>query len=556
MRSVPIIRKLGILLVSLSVSLLFLTPVSASASDGSNWGNWGLSDFDGNWASWGHDLFNTRFNPFATEIDPANVATLQLKWAFVFPDAVSASSQPAVTGDTLYVGGWNGKFYALNPKTGQQKWSYDTAQFTGPQPVGANAVRDAPVVAAGKVFLGDLQGNVYALNARTGAQIWAKKVDPHPAARITGSPLFYKGRIFIGVSSFEAGLALDPTYPCCTFRGSMVALDAQSGGVVWKYYTITDSPQPIGTNSIGTTLYGPSGGPVWDSPAIDPLTDTLYFGTGQSYTKPTVNRTDSIIALNLRTGQERWAVQLTPNDRWNLSCNPELIGLPPGTGPNCPAPSPADQDFDFGSSPNLFVTFLNGHPRLLVGAGQKSGVYHALDAHTGEIVWQTQLGVGTPGGVGGIQWGTAWDGQRIYVATHDAHPGTLFALNPANGQILWANKNPADGCSTGGATGNPDCRLALPAATSIVPGLVFEGSWDGKMRAYNSRTGLILWSYDTVHSYIGTNGVTGQGGTMSGAGATIVDGRVYINSGYQPYPTAGMVGNVLLAFGLPSHHDD
>ncbi len=507
-----------------------------------------LDDRGENWSSWGHDLLNSRFNPFANDIRPGNVAKLALKWAFVFPDATTAASQPAIVDDTLYVGGWNAKFYALNAKTGQVKWSYDTTSFTGALPPGQNAVRNGPAVAGGKVYFGDLTGNLYALDARTGAFSWAKKLDSHPATRLTSSPVVWNGRVYIGVSSAETGIALNPQYPCCTFRGSMVALNARNGDEIWRYYPIAQTPQQTGVNAIGTPQFGPSGAPIWSSPAIDPLAGLLYFGTGQNYSNPATNRSDSIIALELGTGRERWATQLTPNDRWNLACNPELFGFPPTPFPNCPLPNVDNKDFDFGSSPNIFVAWKDGRLRTLVGAGQKSGIYHTLDAATGQIVWQTQVSIGGVAGSGGIQWGTSWDGQRLYVSTHQANPGSLNALDPATGRILWTNKNPADGCTTGGAANDPDCRLAMPAAPSTVPGLVFAGSWDGKFRAYDSRSGKILWSYDTHQNFTGTNGLTGRGGSINGAGASIVDGTVYINSGYQPFPNGGMAGNVLLAF--------
>ncbi|MET0753765.1 MAG: PQQ-binding-like beta-propeller repeat protein [Pyrinomonadaceae bacterium] len=505
-------------------------------------------------ASWGRDPLNSRFNPFA-QINRQNVNQLQLKWTFVFPDGVtSASSQPAVVGDTVYVGGWNAKVYALDRETGAIKWTYDTATFTGSVagggtqlPIGFNAVRDAPAYSNGKLYFGDVIGNTYALNAQTGAFLWARKIDSHFSARIVGSPIVYRNRVFIGLSSVESGYPIDPTYPCCTFRGKVVALNADTGAEAWHYYTV-EQAMPTGYNSIGTPQFGPAGAAVWSTPAIDPLTNTIYFGTGQNYSNPASSRSDSLIALNINNGAERWVKQLKPNDTWNLSCNPESIGLPPGSGPNCPTLNPNDKDYDV-QSPNIFYTIINNRLRKLVGVGQKSGVYHALDADTGAIVWQRQLSIGGTGGLGGIQWGTSWDGERIYVATHDANPGTLFALNPSNGQILWSKPNPSNGCDN--KPGRPQCRLALPAATTTVPGVVFQGSWDGHLRAHDARNGNILWKFDTYRSYVGTNGLIGQGGSINGAGATVVGNMVFVNSGYSAFgPGTSLPGNVLLAFSL------
>ena len=567
---------LVLLLVSLSASsLLIASPVTASAasetegnddsSPAKSYSRWlaenqfGAEDGLGGWSSWGHDLLNSRFQPFAGQLKASNVNGLQLKWAFVFPGTTSASSQPIVVGDTLYVGSWNAHFYALSARTGQLKWDYDTTRFTGPLPTGVtNAVRDGAAIDAQRVYFGDTLGNLYALNARTGQPVWVKKDTSHPTARITAAPVVWGGRVYIGISSLESSYALDPTYPCCTFRGSEVALDARTGAEIWRYYTIKDAPRQTGVNSIGTPVYGPSGAAVWSSPAIDPVNGVLYLGSGNNYTQPASDHSDSLIALDLKTGQERWHNQLTPNDSWNLACNPEVYGLPAGAGPNCPSPS--GLDYDVSSSPNLFVAPDPQHAgrlRLLVGAGQKSGIYHALDARTGQVVWQRQLSVGNAGGQAGILWGTSWDGQRLYVGTYQAKPGSLSALDPATGQVLWNTPSPADGCTTGGAVGDPFCKQALGGDPTNIPGVVFQGSWDGKFRAQSAATGTTLWQYDTRQSVVGTNGLRGQGGSIAAAGASVTsNGMVYINSGYQPapVPAAGMAGNVLLAFGLGADH--
>ena len=221
--------------------------------------------------------------------------------------------------------------------------------------------------------------------------------------------------------------------------------------------------------------------------------------------------------------------------------------MPLGAGPNCPTLNPNDKDYDV-QSPNIFYTVISNRLRKLIGVEQKSGVYHALDHETGAVVWQRQLS-GGGGGLGGIQRGTSWDGERIYVATHDAQPGTLFALNPSNGQVIWSKPNPANGCD--GKPNRPQCRLALPAATTTVPGVVFQGSWDGNLRAHDARNGNILWQYNTYRSFYGTNGLTGQGGSINGAGAAVVGDMVFVNSGYSAFgPGASLAGNVLLAFSL------
>jgi polyvinyl alcohol dehydrogenase (cytochrome) len=274
---------------------------------------------------------------------------------------------------------------------------------------------------------------------------------------------------------------------------------------------------------------------------VDPATGTLYFATGNNYTG-VAGDADSVLALDAATGRLRWRQRMAAADEWTVGC------LNPPDRPHCPGlQNGTNLDYDFGTTPNLFRV----GARTMVGTGQKSGVYHAFDAATGRVVWQRQLSVPQPnGGSSGIQWGTSYDGQRLYVATQDAAPGTLFALDPAIGRILWRTPNPADGCRTGGAVAHPDtCKLAHISAVTSTPCLVYEGSADGKMRIYRASDGAVLWQYDTVRQYTGANGLTGSGGSVAGnGGAVVAHGMLYVQSGY--YTFAGMPGRVLIAFGL------
>jgi polyvinyl alcohol dehydrogenase (cytochrome) len=446
-------------------------------------------------------------------------------------------SEPAVVGDTIYFGGSDGKFYARNARNGAAKWVFD---LTSVDPEGRAIVWNAPAVAGGKVYFGDARGYFYALDARTGAVKWFKRLDPNPFTNITSSPILYKGRVYVGVSSLENGEGRD--YACCTFRGHVDSLDAHTGALKWRYYTVPE-PQQVGTWPSGAAMYEPSGAGVWSSPVIDPRTGTLYVGTGQNYSG-SGGDFNTLLALDARTGNVRWKNQVTDADTWRMLCwDPDPTGYCPGLEEG------AANDFDIGATPNIFRV---GN-RTLVGAGQKTGVYHVFDARTGEVVWRRQLGLEKPNsGDGGIQWGASYDGKRLYIATYFAEPGTLFAVNPANGDVLWQTPNPADGCTTGGAAQYPDlCSLAHgPAATSS-PGLVWEGANDGKLRAYDSKNGRVLWSYDTVRTFMGVNGIEGMGSaiTGTGGGTVVAHGMVYVQSGYWPeYSTEK--GHVLLAFGF------
>jgi polyvinyl alcohol dehydrogenase (cytochrome) len=491
--------------------------------------------------SWGYDVRGSRSNRAERTITPVSVKRLRLKWAFAVPTATGQQSQPAVVGGRLYFGGTNGVFYALNATTGRLLWSYDTKPLVHPG-VKGNPLRDGPAVAGGIVYFGDKKGDLFALDARTGALRWMTKLDSHPAAAITGAPVVDHGRVIVGVSSIEELFAAAPSYSCCTFRGSLVALGAQTGAVLWRHYTLPDPPAQTGFTTAGVPAYGPSGVAVWTAPAIDERTGTVFVGTGNNYTGTSAVE-DSILAVDEATGRQKWLTQLNNADSWNFSCipNPHFF--------NCPTPG---SDFDFGSSPNVFS--IAG--RTVVGEGQKSGMYHVLDANTGRVVWRTLVnnasGLPQAGGLEGIEWGTSVDRSQVYVATNVAKPGTLFALAAKNGKIAWRTPVPLLTCAhrrlpTGA------CLPALPAAVSSTPGLVWEGGQDGVLRAYSSATGKVLWSYDTVHTYRRTtDGVPGFGGSIDGGGTVVANGMVYSNSGYTHFGIVGseMTGNVVLGFAL------
>ncbi|HEV2783043.1 MAG TPA: PQQ-binding-like beta-propeller repeat protein [Actinophytocola sp.] len=494
----------------------------------------------GDWPTWQRDLAGSRHNAAEWRINPHTVGRLKLKWAFAYPPSPNKAvrSEPAVVGDTIYFGGPDGKFYARDARTGAERWTFDLATVVPGDPL--VVVWDGPAVSGGTVYFGDTRGHVYALAAGTGQLRWARQIDAHPTATVTSSPIVYRGRVYVGVSSLENLLGRE--YPCCTFRGHIDALDAGTGELVWRHHTVPQ-PRAVGAWPSGATKFEPSGVGVWSSPVIDPRTDTLYIGTGQNYSGRGGD-VDSLLALDARTGAVRWRNQTVSADTWRMLCNE------PDTEGYCPSRDDGTAlDYDIGATPNIFTA----DGRTVVGVGQKNGVYHAFDARTGEVVWRRQLGVAIPGGgLGGIQWGSSYDGRRLYAATYFAGPGTLFALDPRTGRVLWRTPNPADGCTTGGAAAHPEiCALAHGAATSSSPGVVYQGSNDGKVRAYSARTGRVLWTFDTIRDFTGVNGLVGRGSAISGTGGGVVisHGMVYVQSGYIPeYPTPG--GHVLLAFGL------
>ena len=485
------------------------------------------------WNGWGVDAKNSRFQSAdQAKLGLADLPKLKLKWAFGFPQSNSSFGQPSLVGGKLYFGSENGTIYSVNAKTGCIYWTFKAPTVVRTAITIAGTTHNRYVA-----YFGDTQANVYALDAETGKQLWKTKVDDHRLARITGAPKLYEDRLYVPVSSTEEVSPANAKYECCTFRGSVVALDLETGKVAWKTYMIPDEPKPGKKNSAGTQLFGPSGAAVWMTPAIDTKRKALYVGTGNGYSDPDTAYSDSIQALDLKTGKRLWVKQTTKGDGWNFACvNPNKASCPEVSGP----------DVDFGAPP-ILVRTLEG--KDLVVVGQKSGVVHALDPDAdGAIQWQTRIGKG--GSLGGIQWGMAADTAHVYAALSDRTPGKpeleggLFALSLANGGKIWSTPAPQPDC-----TGVPNCSAAQMSPVSVVPGVVFSGSMDGHLRAYESAAGKIVWDFNTKREFETVNGVKAKGGSVGGgSGPVIAAGMLFMTSGYGAL--AGMPGNVLLAFGL------
>jgi len=497
----------------------------------------------GQWPIAGENLNNTRNQPAEHKISPANVKDLSPKWVFTTGGDVSAT--PTVAGDAVYFPDWGGNLFAVKKQSGDLIWSRKISDYDG---VDGAISRVSPAVDGDQLIIGDILdskqvhdgANVIAVDRQTGALRWITQVESHPAAIITGSPVVFEGVVYVGVSSNEEGLATNPAYPCCSFRGSVVALDVKTGAILWKTFNMPD-------NGGRTDQY--SGGAVWQPPAIDPARGTLFIGTGNNYTAPadveacqnadpTANCAapddffDSALALDLKTGQIKWAKRLQGNDTWTVACH-----LPAGTNPNCPVPSSPDFDFG-GTGPNLLGN--------IVGFGQKSGIYWALNPDNGNIVWSTPVGPG--GSLGGIEWGTATDGERIYVAI--GNNGHLpYTLVPSGQQITWGSWSALD-VETGKIlwqTADPTPGTIDTGSVSVANGVMYAGSYAGQMYALDARAGNILWSFASGGSVID--------------GPSIVNGVVYWGSGYRNIPP-GIGNNKVYAFTLSGsehgreHSDD
>lgn len=534
----PTVRRKALALVAcLSVLIISSCGVAASEQADPNRGH-----RSSDWPTWQLNPNGTRYNANERTITPSNVDELELKWAYTFGAVPYArvGSQPAVSDGVLYVGGPDGKFVAMDAKSGKTKWTFDANAVTGTLPGGAtNQIRDGAAVSGDSVYFGDSTGRIFALKKSNGKLKWASKIDDHPMAAVTSSPLVVGDRLFVGASTLEAGqFAQNPDYPCCTHRGKAVALDTRTGKLIWEYYTIPE-PKEVGTWPNGTKKFAPSGGSVWTSPAADLKSRTVFVGTGQNTTGQEGD-INSVIALSMDSGKVRWKKRMTFPDTYTTMCEQE------NPGEYCPGKGTTALDADFGASANVITV----RGKTLVTIGQKNGMFYAFDARTGRIEWQTELAPGPFGGVG-VQWGSVFDGRYLYGATWWDDPSRLIKMDAATGEVVWETPHPADGCSTGGAAPHPDiCEPIFTPAPSGSPGLIYEGSADGKFRIFSSRTGEILWTFDAVQDFQGVNGVPGRGSALSGnGGAVIANGMVYVMAGYYPfYPTDK--GVVMLAFGL------
>jgi polyvinyl alcohol dehydrogenase (cytochrome) len=486
------------------------------------------------WDGWGNGLVNARFQKF-TQVRAENAAQLKLRWAFGIPDASTAYGQPTIAQGRVFFGSGDGTVYSLDAASGCTIWTF-RANTT---------VRTAVVIAGGLpqhsvAYFGDGEANLYAVDAETGKLAWKVNVGGHRSARITGAPQFYRGNLYVPVASNEELSAGDASYECCTFRGSVVAVNGLNGKVLWRGYSIAEEAHATKPGE-SHAKFAPAGGAIWDTPTIDAKLGRLYVGTGDAYVDPAAEGTDAIVAFDLATGARLWVQQKTPNDVFNFGClDPRHL--------NCGArPGP---DVDFGSSPILVD--LGGGKRVLL-CGQKTAVMYGLDPDDGgKELWEARIGKGS--GLGGIEWGSATDGLNVYAANSDittltpaganpAPPGGLAAIDIRTGKIMWRVMPPPTDCA-----GKPGCSGGQLAAVTVANDVVFSGAMDGHLRAYSSLDGRIVWDFDTTADFKTVNGVAAHGGSMSGGGATVSDTMVFVGSGFTV--TAGMPGNVVLAFEL------
>lgn len=486
------------------------------------------------WNGWGGQSTNTRHQANESILNRSNVDQLKLKWAFALPDTTRSRSQPVVTPEVTFVGSQEGNIYALDNANGCPWWTFSAdAEVRGAIYVDAD---DQGIPET--LLFGDFAGSAYAVNAQTGELNWKREVHEHPQATLTGSVVAHGDTLVVPVSSLEVLLAARVGYSCCTFRGALVAISISTGEELWRTYT-TDEPRPTIVSSAGIQQYGPSGAPIWSSPTIDAERNLVYAGTGENYSSPANDYSDAVLAMDIDTGEIVWSAQLTKDDAWNGACSRNTPNCPEENGP----------DYDIGAAP-ILTRDENGREVILVG--QKSGMVYALDpANDGALIWEQRAGSG--GTMGGIHYGMSASTEKLFVGVSDlptnnpynvgpAHPG-IHALSLSTGEVLWRNDLPNQ-CEASPFL----CWPGISAAVSSTTDLVFAGGLDGILRAFDTDDGSILWETNTRQSFGTRNGIEATGGSIESDGPVIVNGQVFITSGYEKWGEAP--GNVVLVYSL------
>lgn len=467
------------------------------------------------WNGWSPGKDNARYQT-RPGLSPADVPKLKVRWAFKYPG--SKNGQATVVGERLFVTSMTGALYALNARTGCVYWRHDAEAATR----SSVSLKALPAGSKAKtaLYYSDWTQSAVAIDADTGDLIWKTQIEENTGVQMTGAPTLWQDILLVPISTGNEAFATNDAYVCCKFIGSLVALNANTGEILWKRYTTDEENAPYRLNAKGQEMWGPAGGSIWSAPTIDPERGLVYVSTSNSHTDKFHDGANAVIAIDIGTGEVVWKNQVWPDDNYIIGC-PRAANCPEEVGP----------DFALGASPILH-TGKDGRQLLL--AGQKSGILWALDpADNGKIVWKAHLSQGSE--LGGIQFGPAADEDKVYVAVSDviappetAKPG-LTALNIHDGSVVWETPSPRNECRWS----NVFCSPAMSQAVTVIPGIVFAGAMDGRFRAYDTQTGKVVWEFDTGGTLITT--VLGHevyGGVMDAAGPTVAGGMVYVHSGY------------------------
>ncbi len=492
------------------------------------------------WPVIGRDLAGSRFQS-APGLRAEELPRLKLKWAFAYPEGASGPVQ--VAGGRVFLASGDGRVHSLDAQSGCSHWSVETGRTVRTVTIAELAAGEG---AAGRtaVFFGDDRGVVTALDATSGAPLWKTPIETHPLARITAPPSVYQGRVFVPVSGMEDPLTHDPNHACCTHRGSVAALDASSGRLLWKRYTIEEAPKPLPKTGEGPQHFAPAGGSVFTPLGIDARRKLVYAATAEAYGRENPAGTYSVIAFDMATGAQRWQRQFMPAEKDRARI--------------CREAGESDCRNLFSLSTQVMVHRLPGGREILL-VGSKWGWVYALDPDAqGRTLWRRKVGRG--GDLGGIMYGPAADERSLYVPIADTavrppeRAGGLAALDLATGKLRWQLESEAAVCSW--QAGEPaactdvntcSCSSAKSAATTAIPGAVFAGGWDGHLRAYSTSDGRLLWDVDTAAPVMAVNGVEARGGQLGGYPVVVSGGAVYVTSGAS---AMGRPGNALLVYAV------
>jgi len=488
----------------------------------------------------GFDLMNHRhLSAEQVGLTTRDMGNLELAWSIGFPSTANMRSQPAIVGNTMYYPIVDsGQLFAMDIGGSEPcvKWVYEH-DIPLRTTIGYHNLEDGRPV----LVFSDTSAHTLLMDAVTAEILWDVSVQVTSVSNVTAMPVLYKDSVYVPISSGELNMGAVPDYECCTSHGAVVALDVATGDRKWVYHTMEEAV-PTTISRVGTQQWGPSGAPIWTAPAIDEKRGFLLVGTGENTSAPPTDTSDAILAIRLEDGSLAWKFQATANDIFLTGC------MRDPDGPNCPPDYSINLDVDFGAA-IMLAQRADGSD--LVVAGQKSGDVWALNPDTGELVWNTKIGPG--GAMGGVHWGMAFDGEKIYAPNNlstgptadGADPG-LFALDINTGNVEWEYHHTPD-CSGNRRAEIRSCdsNWGMSAATLLVDGAVVQGANDGFFKVFDSGSGEPIYTYDTARSFNTLNGVEAHGGAIDNFSIWAANGTLFVQSGYG---LMGIPGNVLLAF--------
>ena len=538
----------------------------------------------GDWPMYNLDVLGWRYNAAEKTLSPDNAGKLEEKWRFPprgskeFVGAIHAT--PIVVNGHVYFGTMvKPAFYKLKPN-GAVAWKFRIPAYSNKGALGEKGKRGVNRIGSGPgilstalvtdstVFFGDAAGVFYALDRASGKKLWSlnAKVDGFPGGHhanvFMSSPILADGKIIVGGGSHEHPYPQDPRYPCCTGRGFVIAFEPGTGKIAWKY-DVGPPPKkfkkPIvieDANGKHVFTHGPATSSVWSSPSYDARLGMIFFGTDvqNSPRAPTEDNprldtqySSAVIAVDVKTGAERWVTQINKGDIFNHS----MSGYDPNTG--------LYKDLSIGDTPKLYDIALAGHRIRVVGVGCKDGGFYVFTASDGKLLNSTPLYKGKPrfpldpkpdkrmialpSPIGGIQSGCATDGKRVFTNAIDwlrigkALPdgGRVVCLSPNAKKEFWRHERPVVNSRSRGKIGDPvGSGIALGGGIACFTTTVSE-----QLVVLDTANGKVLKS-----KHIGT----------VWSGPSISRGRVYVGTGSILFLKKQMNG-VLYSFGLPGEDE-